>query len=967
MDRILDTIGETDARALTHAASTKWLDDIHSEIRDVKTRIHDLLVREDDAFIRQHSQAKSIRLRLTNISTQVDTLAEVVDDSQHGIVVSVTAALSNNQATQQQALNAKVLAEATQYLLKCTRDFEALSAHARKGQLANTPSACLDLLNALNAAPEPLSSAAATRNLQARVYTLQHKVQEQLAALLTHCIDVKRTPNFALSVLVTTKSPGSSHALSLRDICAAVRRETLNAHLNTLRKDLTACAFEPLVRSFATIDIQNTGDQHVLSLSTKSSDRPFATLTAMFDFLHTNLLPHLPKDIADDFATSLYAPISGAIIHQLLDQTLPETVHALPEYLALAKDAEVFETVLISRFGMESASSKDVADWVQRLPAYYERTRRDALLQEARSFILGKDDPTLVDAPREDVEQKVTPPVVKSADPTSYSPSSSSIGISTAAAGAATPTEKSESSDGTWDLEDSEDRPTAGRSSTDSWGFDDGDDENGGDNNEPKAEDTTSHSVASAQTKVESAPSIAVSKPKDDSSSGWGWDDDVDGEAVANADDGDLDDDPWESAWGDDTSTGKAPPASAPPQVSSFNTTTKPRTATRLEKKLAKARGASASSPQQLEGPGMHKAISSLHSSGGIASEPTSVQASPLPPSSPAPGTSTVRRPVEKETFLVSHTALAVLDIVRRTIDEGQELAESNVFDGFAVSSTNVAVRGRQITQASAAVLDLYCALVPVTDPAGSGNLSTSRAFRFSNECAYLAHAVAAVAIREPAIATVLSDSVTRLKETSAHWFEDSLDRRRDALLDVLSATDGFADIGDDDTFAQSRAVIEQLSKDLNRLAREWSNGTLTKRSKQQALGVLVDAVLDAMVSQILAFDDIPERESRHLAQLCAALLPMEDLFVDEPTGSSMVLVHVPTWLKFSYLTELLEASLADISYLFDEGALVDFETEELSRLIRALFADTPKRADAIAKISAGHSGDTNGHGQPYL
>lgn len=44
-----------------------------------------------------------------------------------------------------------------------------------------------------------------------------------------------------------------------------------------------------------------------------------------------------------------------------------------------------------------------------------------------------------------------------------------------------------------------------------------------------------------------------------------------------------------------------------------------------------------------------------------------------------------------------------------------------------------------------------------------------------------------------------------------------------------------------------------------------------------------------------------------------------------------------------------------DISYLFDEGALIDFTVDELARLVRALFADTPLRARTIEKISAGH------------
>ena len=38
-----------------------------------------------------------------------------------------------------------------------------------------------------------------------------------------------------------------------------------------------------------------------------------------------------------------------------------------------------------------------------------------------------------------------------------------------------------------------------------------------------------------------------------------------------------------------------------------------------------------------------------------------------------------------------------------------------------------------------------------------------------------------------------------------------------------------------------------------------------------------------------------------------------------------MVVAYVPSWLKFSYPSEVLAASMVDITYLFEEGALVDF------------------------------------------
>jgi hypothetical protein len=45
------------------------------------------------------------------------------------------------------------------------------------------------------------------------------------------------------------------------------------------------------------------------------------------------------------------------------------------------------------------------------------------------------------------------------------------------------------------------------------------------------------------------------------------------------------------------------------------------------------------------------------------------------------------------------------------------------------------------------------------------------------------------------------------------------------------------------------------------------------------------------------------------------------------------------------------EGSIAEISSWWDAGHLIDYEPVELSRLIEALFADTPLRAATISKI----------------
>lgn len=47
--------------------------------------------------------------------------------------------------------------------------------------------------------------------------------------------------------------------------------------------------------------------------------------------------------------------------------------------------------------------------------------------------------------------------------------------------------------------------------------------------------------------------------------------------------------------------------------------------------------------------------------------------------------------------------------------------------------------------------------------------------------------------------------------------------------------------------------------------------------------------------------------------------------------------------------------SKADILFLFDHRHLVDFSIDEISRLVRALFADSPMRAKNLDHIARGH------------
>jgi centromere/kinetochore protein ZW10 len=65
-----------------------------------------------------------------------------------------------------------------------------------------------------------------------------------------------------------------------------------------------------------------------------------------------------------------------------------------------------------------------------------------------------------------------------------------------------------------------------------------------------------------------------------------------------------------------------------------------------------------------------------------------------------------------------------------------------------------------------------------------------------------------------------------------------------------------------------------------------------------------------------------------------------------------MTFIYCPNWLKFQYLAEILESSLADIKYLWNEGELsLEFDAEEVVDLIEALFADSDLRRKLVADI----------------
>ncbi|TFY64920.1 hypothetical protein EVJ58_g2304 [Rhodofomes roseus] len=460
-----------------------------------------------------------------------------------------------------------------------------------------------------------------------------------------------------------------------------------------------------------------------------------------------------------------------------------------------------------------------------------------------------------------------------------------------------------------WEFEDEnpaetnetqQDDPTADE---DGWGFDD-------ENAEPQPEENTV------------SPSLPPAE--DDPGDAWGWNDD-DASETLNGDD--SYDDPWNDGWDNDASKETA---NAPAQI--------PKPAKGLAKltsKGSKGKNATKGDEPPLQSP---------------------VPVAPPPPTPLVPFMSkpAAPAPVLKEAYVVSGRTKELMQHVESILKEGAELVSSGLLASHQSSSS---APGSVVLQAAPLTLDVFRAVYPVTFSAIL-QASPKPAMRFSNDCLYLSGEVQRLqqSLKGPAIAVSekLQDSAERLKLLGDSWYSDTIDRQCQVIHELLDKAAGFVETTDQDRFDECENAVNQVLQRIRRLSQEWKR-VLNKSKYYAALGFVVDAALSRMLADILALPDITAEESNRLSELCRIFNALEGLFVEDPSQPSFVVSYVPSWLKFSYLSELLEASMADISYLFEEGALVDFEIDELVKLVRALFADTPLRANTINKFLRGH------------
>jgi centromere/kinetochore protein ZW10 len=300
-------------------------------------------------------------------------------------------------------------------------------------------------------------------------------------------------------------------------------------------------------------------------------------------------------------------------------------------------------------------------------------------------------------------------------------------------------------------------------------------------------------------------------------------------------------------------------------------------------------------------------------------------------------------------TFRETYTVTAIPDGILKTIQ--QVIADAEALAGPEYASSPVTPAAAGLYSLPTLALAIYRATAATAyNKLESGNmLIYNDASRLSDQLR------AWQATQPPASRLRLDNDAKSLDNTAKRAYGAEMESQRTILRDLLDGAQGFTNCTAEPFKSECIDAIDQTIHRLHEVHRQLRS-VLAQSALRQSLGSLLSTTTAKIITDIEDLSDIGDADSRQLKALLDRITELKSLFAQEDpnTGetSDMTFIYCPNWLKFQYLAEILESSLADIKYLWKEGELsLEFDAEEVVDLIEALFADSDLRRKAVADI----------------
>lgn len=246
-------------------------------------------------------------------------------------------------------------------------------------------------------------------------------------------------------------------------------------------------------------------------------------------------------------------------------------------------------------------------------------------------------------------------------------------------------------------------------------------------------------------------------------------------------------------------------------------------------------------------------------------------------------------------------------------------------------------------------ICELYCCVTPLHHQHAIETIPLQTAIHHNN-CLYLAHELLCLGVWFHG-RTTLVDLAAKIRWIGRIALCQQVDSQRQHLVDFLNEVSLSEESqGLDGALRRCLFHIEQLK-------RVWVD-VLPVTSYLEAVGSLLNSVLEHVIKSVVSMEDIASTLSEELAQVFEKVADQAVGIFDVPgyPADARVLAadSVGKWRKFCELKQLLRFNLREVMdrWADGRGPLAScFAADELKKLIRALFQNTDRRAAALAQI----------------
>ncbi|OQD85286.1 hypothetical protein PENANT_c010G05356 [Penicillium antarcticum] len=295
-----------------------------------------------------------------------------------------------------------------------------------------------------------------------------------------------------------------------------------------------------------------------------------------------------------------------------------------------------------------------------------------------------------------------------------------------------------------------------------------------------------------------------------------------------------------------------------------------------------------------------------------------------------------------KEVFTITDIPESILRVVRQQITDSKDISQPTHAD------SRVASAGNGLLALPTLILAMFKA---TSSTFYSMKLSSGQMYLY-NDSLYLADEIRKL-VEEHDLSRLQPD-VEALEKFGKLAYSKEMQTQRTIVTDLLDGAQGFGQCSEQPFQSDCENSVMVTVDRIRDVYKEWQP-ILSHSALLQSIGSLLSTVINKVVIDVEDLGDISEDQSRQLVSFCNQISKLEDLFMPE-NGDAEALpvtaIYVPSWLRFQYLVNILESSLADIKFLWMEGELgLEFSAEEVIDLIEALFAESDHRRRAIAEI----------------